>query len=173
MEPQNVALCAAVFLTLRKRRVHDIIERRRCIRARRRRDFRRTQSRQRMMFAVLLSMAALKIQSPVRSIWMKPRSNSWWEDVLHLHQMIGLKTLECQRPHSCMSCGHQWKRMTPREKLYQWNSSYSVNTCGFSYDWSLVWRIQIDRVCDNKSKFVMLWFRQCYQRKFDSPVVMV
>ena len=83
MEPQNVALCAAVFLTLRKRRVRDIIERRRRLRARRRRDFRRTQSRQRMMFAFLLSMAALTIQSPVRSVWMKPRSNSWWEDVVN------------------------------------------------------------------------------------------
>ena len=82
MEPQNVALCAAVFLTLRKRRVHDIIECRRRLRARRRRDFRPIQSRQRM-FAFLLSMAALTIQSPVRSMWMKPRSNSWWEDVVN------------------------------------------------------------------------------------------
>ena len=72
--PQNVDLFAAVFLKLRKRRVHDITERRRCLRARRRRDFHR---KQRMMFAFLLSMASLTIQSPVRSV---PRSNSWWED---------------------------------------------------------------------------------------------
>ena len=75
MEPQNVALCAAVFLTLRKRRVRDI-ERRRRLRARRRTDFRQIQSRQ-CMFAFLLSMASLTIQSPVRSVWMKPRSNTW------------------------------------------------------------------------------------------------
>ena len=55
IEPRNVALCAAVFLTLRKRRVYDAIERRRRLRAHRERDFRRRQSRQRMMFAFLLS----------------------------------------------------------------------------------------------------------------------
>ena len=63
--------------------MYDAIERRRRLRARRERDFRRRQSRQRMMFAFLLSLAALTIQSPVRSVWMKPRSNSWWEDVVN------------------------------------------------------------------------------------------
>ena len=122
MEPQNVALCAAVFLTLRKRRVHDIIERRRRIRARRRS---RTQSRQRMMFAFLLSMAALTIQSPVRSVWMKPRSNSWWEDVVNATFTSNdwLENLRMSKATCVMSCVHQSKRMTPRwEKLYQWNS---------------------------------------------------
>ena len=32
---------------------------------------------------ILLYMAALTIQSPVQSTWMKPRSNSWWEDVIN------------------------------------------------------------------------------------------
>ena len=36
-----------------------------------------------MMFAFLLSMAVLTMQSPVRSIWMKPWNNSWWEDVVN------------------------------------------------------------------------------------------
>ena len=63
--------------------LYDTTERRRCLRACRQRDFRRRQSRQRMMFAFLLSMAALTIQSPVRSMWMKSRSNSWWEDVVN------------------------------------------------------------------------------------------
>lgn len=83
MEPRSIALCAAVFVMLKKRRMYDAIECRRRLRACRRRDFHRRQSRQCMIFAFLLSMAALTIQSPVRSVWMKPRSNSWWEDVVN------------------------------------------------------------------------------------------
>ena len=78
---ESIVLCA-LFLTLKKRRLHDAVERSKRLRARRRREFFRRQSRERLTFALLLSMAALTIQSPVRSVWVKPRSNIWWEEVV-------------------------------------------------------------------------------------------
>jgi hypothetical protein len=33
------------------------------------------------MFVLMLSMAALSLQSPIRSVWVKDRSNYWWERV--------------------------------------------------------------------------------------------
>ena len=36
-----------------------------------------------MIFAILLSMAAMTIQSPLRSSWAKPRINVWWEQVVN------------------------------------------------------------------------------------------
>ena len=37
------------------------------------------QSRERLMFALLLSTAALTLQPPARSLWVKQRSSYWWE----------------------------------------------------------------------------------------------
>ena len=75
----DVALCAAVF----PKRMYDTIERRRRLQARNQKPFVKDNRSQRMMFAYLLSLAALTVQSPVRSTWMKPWSKSWWEDVVN------------------------------------------------------------------------------------------
>ena len=77
---ESVALCG-LYLFLKKKRHGHMLERRRRLRARRRRAFARRQSRERVMFAFLLSMV-LASQSPVRSVWMKPRSSSWWEEIV-------------------------------------------------------------------------------------------
>lgn len=58
------------------------IERKKRLRARRRRAFARKQSQERLMFA-LLCVAAVNLHSPVRSIWMKERSSYWWEHVVN------------------------------------------------------------------------------------------
>ena len=72
-----------LHLMSKKRRIRDAVERRGRLRARRRRAFVRKQSRERMIFAFLISMAALTGQSPVRSVWVKQRSNCWWEQVVN------------------------------------------------------------------------------------------
>ena len=77
---ESVALCG-LYLFLKKKRHGHMLERRRRLRARTRRAFARRQSRERVMFAFLLSMV-LASQSPVRSVWMKPRSSSWWEEIV-------------------------------------------------------------------------------------------
>ena len=50
--------------------------------AKRRYLFLRRQSNERLVFVCLLSLALLRIQSPVRSVWMKERSNDWWERIV-------------------------------------------------------------------------------------------
>ena len=74
---------ACAHLLSRKKRTYDAMGRIKKSRARRRRDFARRQSRERLMLALLLSIAALTIQSPVRSLWIKQRSSYWWEHVVN------------------------------------------------------------------------------------------
>ena len=70
------------ILMLRKRRVYGAIEHRRRLQAHRKGFLLKTiETAHNVRF--LLSLAALTIQSPVRSVWMKPQSNSWWEDVVN------------------------------------------------------------------------------------------
>ena len=77
---ESVELCGR-YLNSKKKRHGHVLERRRQLRARRRRAFARRQSRERVMFAFLLSMT-LASQSPMRSVWMKPKSSSWWEEIV-------------------------------------------------------------------------------------------
>ena len=71
-ESVHVILAACVHVLSRKRQAYEAqIERRKRLRARRRRAFARRQSRERLMFAMLLCVAALNLQSPIRSVWMK------------------------------------------------------------------------------------------------------
>ena len=79
---ESVAL-SGMFLASRKRRINDAVDRRKRLRARRRREFHRRQTRECAIFAFMLCMAALTIQSPVRSVCVKPKSNSWWEQVVN------------------------------------------------------------------------------------------
>jgi hypothetical protein len=149
-----------MFQTLRKRRVCDAIERRRRLRARRQRDFRRSQSRQRMMFVFLLSMAALTIQSPVRSVWMKHRSNSWWEDVVNATFTSDdwLENLRMSKATFLYVCDElrssvekndtSMRKAIPVEQRVALTLVF-VNRCGFSYDWSPIWCVQVSCVCDN------------------------
>ena len=84
MEGADFVLAACVHVLSRKRQAYEAqIERKKRLRARRRRGFARRQSRERMMLALLLCVAALNLQSPVRSIWMKERSSYWWERVVN------------------------------------------------------------------------------------------
>lgn len=82
MKTMDVAVACASLLP-RKKRAYDAFESRKKRRARRRRRFAIIQSRERVMFAFMLSVAALSIQSPVRSLWMKQRSSSWWENIVN------------------------------------------------------------------------------------------
>ena len=78
---ESVVVC--MHLLSKKRRVYDAIERRKKLRARRQRAFINRQSRERTVFALMLSMAALSLQPPVRSLWVKQRSSYWWEQVVN------------------------------------------------------------------------------------------
>ena len=53
------------------------------LQTRRVRDFSRRQSQERLIFVLLLSMAALTHQSPERSLWMKDRSSYWWQHIVN------------------------------------------------------------------------------------------
>ena len=71
-----------LHLITKKRRIYDAVERRKRLRARTRKALVRRRLRERMTFALLISMAALTLQSPVRSVWVKQRSSYWWEQVV-------------------------------------------------------------------------------------------
>ena len=130
----EVALCAAVFLTLKKRRSsrYDAIERRRRIHAHRRRDFHRRQSRQHMMFVFLLSLPALTVQSPVRSIWMKPRSNSWWEDVVNVTFTSNDWLQNFGMSKATFLCV-QWAAVISGKEWHHNEKSYTSRTASYPY----------------------------------------
>jgi hypothetical protein len=77
--------------------------------------------------------------------------------MLRLRQMI---TLECQMPHSFV-CNElrssvakidtSMRKAIPVEQRIALTPLVFVNRCGFSYDWSPVWRVQIGCVCDNEA----------------------
>ena len=77
----RVVACA--HFCSKKKRAYDTTGRIKKGRARRRRDFAKRQSQERLMLALLLSVAALTLQSPVRSLWVKQRSSYWWDHVVN------------------------------------------------------------------------------------------
>lgn len=80
----SVAVCSLLLVSEANRLDEVIIERRKRLQARRRRAFARRQSRERLIFAFIMSTALLTIHSPVvRSLWVKPRSSQWWEQVVN------------------------------------------------------------------------------------------
>ena len=80
----SVAVCSLLLVSEANRLDEAIIERRKRLQARRRRAFARRQSRERLIFAFIMSTALLTIHSPVvRSLWVKPRSSQWWEQVVN------------------------------------------------------------------------------------------
>ena len=77
----GVVACAS--LLLRKKQAYNSLKSRRKRRVSRRKIFAVMQSRERVMFALVLSVAALNFQLPVRSQWIKHRSSSWWEEIVN------------------------------------------------------------------------------------------
>ena len=78
----HCVLAACVHVSSKKRQLHEAqIVRRKTLRVRRR-AFARRQS-QECLFALLLCVVALNLQSPIRSVWMKQRSSYWWEHVIN------------------------------------------------------------------------------------------
>ena len=66
------------------RRSHDaVVSRRKRACSRRKRLFARRQTQERLIYAFMLSMFALNLHSPVRSLWAKERSTYWWEQVVN------------------------------------------------------------------------------------------
>lgn len=44
--------------------------------------WKRRQTRQRLAFVFVMSIVALHIHSPMRSVWSKERSSYWWEHIV-------------------------------------------------------------------------------------------
>ena len=65
-----------------KRRNYEAVLRRKKDTCRRRKLFARRQSQQRLAFLILMSLTAVRIHSPVRTVWSKERSSYWWEDIV-------------------------------------------------------------------------------------------
>ena len=78
-----VFACAFQYLHMRRQRSHDAQVTAKRLQARRRRQFRRFQARERMLFTLTLSLIMTTATSTPRSIWSKPRSNSWWEEIVN------------------------------------------------------------------------------------------
>ena len=83
----ELAVFACAFQHLRKRRQRNAaaLERTRRLQTRRRRLFHRFQARERMLFTLTLSLIMATTMPTRRSLWMKPRSNTWWEE----HHFLG------------------------------------------------------------------------------------
>ncbi len=80
----SVAFTSLQLISEANRLDEDMVERRKRLQARRRTVFARRQSRERLIFAFIMSTALLTIHSPVvRSLWVKPRSSQWWEQVVN------------------------------------------------------------------------------------------
>ena len=78
------ALCAYTQLLMkrsRKRSYEAVLHRKREA-GRRRKQFARRQTQQRLAFLLIMSVAALHIHSPIRSVWSKERSSFWWEQIV-------------------------------------------------------------------------------------------
>ena len=78
-----VFACAFQYLHMRRQRSHDAQVTAKRLQARRRRQFRQFQARERMLFTLTLSLIMTTATSTPRSIWSKPRSNSWWEEIVN------------------------------------------------------------------------------------------
>lgn len=49
---------------------------------RRRKQFARRQTQQRLAFLLIMSVTAVHIHSPIRTVWSKERSSYWWEQIV-------------------------------------------------------------------------------------------
>ena len=77
----RVAVCSLLLVSEANRLDEAIVERRKRLQVCRRRAFAGRQSRERLIF---MSTAVLTIHSPVvRSLWVKPKSSQWWEQVVN------------------------------------------------------------------------------------------
>ena len=81
----ELAVFACAFQHLRERRQRNAaaLERTRRLQTRRRRLFHRFQARERMLFTLALSLIMATTMPTRRSLWMKPRSNTWWEEIVN------------------------------------------------------------------------------------------
>ena len=83
MDTDTVSVC--MFLRVRSariRRVNALARKRRRARVRRRMIFARKQAQERLYYVMMMSMLALNLSSPARSIWMRERSSYWWNNIV-------------------------------------------------------------------------------------------
>ena len=81
MDTHVVAALVVRDLLRRKRRAGKRLKQIEEERRRRRRAFVSRQARERLMFAVLMSVTCCNL-SPERTVWTKERSSHWWEHVV-------------------------------------------------------------------------------------------
>ena len=82
MDKRVAALLVRAQMLKRKRRAAKRLKVMKQQRNKRRREFVRRQAMERFMFVVLMSVAFCNL-SPERMLWMKERSNHWWEHVVN------------------------------------------------------------------------------------------
>ena len=150
----DVALCAAVFPTLKKREGMILSSAEGVFKF-----VTKDNRSQCMMFAYLLSLAALTVQSPVRSIWMKPRSKSWWEDVVNATFTSDdwLKNFRMSKATFFCVCNELWssveKNDTMMRKAIPVEQRVALTLWFLSsgaYNRSSLWCIKVYCMCGNK-----------------------
>ena len=68
---------------MQRQRKAAALERKKRLQARRRRQFYRFQARERMLFTLALSLIMTTALATPKTIWSKPRSNNWWEEIVN------------------------------------------------------------------------------------------
>ena len=82
MEVDGVPVCGHLLMKTWKRsgkQSHEAVLRRKREAGQR---WKRRQTRQRLAFVFVMSIVALHIHSPMRSVWSKERSSYWWEHIV-------------------------------------------------------------------------------------------
>ena len=69
-------------LASRKRRTNALLWKKRLTQSRRKRKFSQRQAHERLFFTVMMSIFAINVCSPTRSLWTKERSSYWWDHIV-------------------------------------------------------------------------------------------
>ena len=72
----------ALLVKRSRKRSYEAMLRRKREAIRRRKQFARRQTQQRFAFLLIMSVTAVHIHSPIRTVWSKERSSYWWEQIV-------------------------------------------------------------------------------------------
>ena len=79
----DACMCVVLkALASRKRRTNALLWKKRLTQSRRKRKFSQRQAHERLFFTVMMSIFAINVCSPTRSLWTKERSSYWWDHIV-------------------------------------------------------------------------------------------
>ena len=75
-------MCTHLWVKRNRKRSYEVALHKKRAATRRRKSFARKQAKQRLVFAFVMSIAAISLHSPIRTVWSKERSSYWWEQIV-------------------------------------------------------------------------------------------